>query len=332
MRKDSVKACLSQAIVSAAQDELKTRLSDPNVNKKRIPAARAVERSLKSILRLRDGVMPDYNQWDPLMYATWYQASQINLAYSLLNWASDRSWPNNPLKESGGALQVVDFGCGTLAMQFAVGLAAADALRSGVVKDRIRVDSFDTSPYMMDMGARIWEHFSKLVVKMLPDDPLCEVLNSMELNLHQSVSSIEPIPRATRLVTAIHVVYDTNIFTVRQNLRLLARTFRPAGCFLTTFAGNGELLENLGPAASNSAYENWTDEWPYFLRPQFDGPVEEVYEWRQWLLERLNEGGLLMRADNVDYDLIKNMLNTQVEWRYRTPAIQAYIKKSPSRN
>ena len=332
MERGSVKACLSQAIVRAARDELKIRLNDPNVSGKRLPAALAVEKSLNSVLRLRDGDMPDYDQWDPLMYATWYQASQINLAYSLLNWASERSWPDNPLKESGGALQVVDFGCGTLAMQFAVGLAAADALRSGIVKDRIRVDSFDTSQDMMDMGARIWEHFSKLVVKMLPDDPLCEVLSSMELNLHQSISSIEPIPHATRLVTAIHVVYDTNISTVRRNLRLLARTLRPAGCFLTTFAGNGELLENVGPAASNSAYENWTDEWPYILRPQFEGPVDEVYEWRQWLLERLNKGGLLIRADNVDYNLIRNMLNTQVEWRYRTPAVQAYFKKSPSLN
>ena len=42
-------------------------------------AAARVTRALESMAGLRDGVPPDYNEWDALFYLTWYQPRQVNL-------------------------------------------------------------------------------------------------------------------------------------------------------------------------------------------------------------------------------------------------------------
>ena len=69
-----VKTCLALAIAKAAHDEAKDLVSAPNVDRDRIRAAQSIEQSLKSLGRLQNGEMPDYDKWDPLMYVTWYQA------------------------------------------------------------------------------------------------------------------------------------------------------------------------------------------------------------------------------------------------------------------
>ena len=75
--------------------------------------------ALKSLDVLQHGGMPNYdNKWVALFYH-WYQPSQINLAYSMI-----KSMINSTgiLNEK---LHIVDFGCGSLAMQFGVALAVA---------------------------------------------------------------------------------------------------------------------------------------------------------------------------------------------------------------
>ncbi len=321
----TVKTCLSLAIAKAAQEEAKNLVAAPNVNRDRIKAARYIEQSLQSLRRLSSDGMPDYDQWDPLLYVTWYQASQVNLAYSVLNWANNLPWWSSPFKTRGGRVQVVDFGCGALAVQFAVALAAADTLESGAKTNNIRVDSFDSSTAMMKMGARVWMHFKALLKDRHPQDPLSEVVGTMEIKLHRSIESIEPISGASRLLTAVHAVYESNKQTLQNDLRRLTKRLRPSGCFLTTYSGFGQLLDDVSPLLGDSRYTKRTTGFPNEIRVQrqFSGTVEDVFEWRRKLWTDLN---IPLGVEGINYWFVRNMLSQSVSWQYRTPAVQAYFR------
>lgn len=116
---------LDKAITKVVCDEF-NRISK---NLSDVETAQKVEYALDQLSKLQRGVMPKYDEWVALFYASWYQPAQINLAYSMIT---------DMVKEicdgaltSTGKLYVYDFGCGALAMQFGVALAAADALRNG---------------------------------------------------------------------------------------------------------------------------------------------------------------------------------------------------------
>ena len=71
--------------------------------------------------------------------------------------------PKRAVLTRKGKLHVVDFGCGTLAMQFGVALAAADALQRGQTLNSIKIDLIDSSQPMIDFGLKIWSRFKKEV-------------------------------------------------------------------------------------------------------------------------------------------------------------------------
>ena len=66
---------LERAILRVAEIEYR-RLSSGLAPEQ---AAARVEAALEAMAGLRDGVPPDYNEWDALFYLTWYQPRQINL-------------------------------------------------------------------------------------------------------------------------------------------------------------------------------------------------------------------------------------------------------------
>ena len=111
--------------------------------------AKAVHDSLRSLDRLRSGRMPNYDSWDALFYSLWYQPAHINLAYTLSKLIPREQ---NPLKSGSGSLQVVDFGCGALAMLFGLVLAATDTLQKLEALPRIAIVSEDTSQPMKNIG------------------------------------------------------------------------------------------------------------------------------------------------------------------------------------
>ena len=137
----AVTKALDAAIVSAA-DEYITRLST-GLDQHAI--AHNIRLALRSLKGLQDGIMPDYNPWVALFYSLWYQAGHINLAYTLTQLIP---FEDNPLSDSSDRLKVVDFGCGELAMQFGLALAATDALEKHRRVPQITVFSEDGSDPM----------------------------------------------------------------------------------------------------------------------------------------------------------------------------------------
>ena len=133
-------------------------------SKGRKKAAKGIETALRDLEGLQNGEIPYYDdKWLPLLYSTWYQPSHINLAYSMINEIAKRRYPKRVVLTRNGKLHVVDFGCGTLAMQFGVALAAADAIQQGEPLTSIKIDLIDSSRPMIDFGLKIWSQFKNEV-------------------------------------------------------------------------------------------------------------------------------------------------------------------------
>ena len=143
-----VTSALDIAIVTAANEQLVT-LQKESSNQ---DITEGIRNTLRAFQKLTNGGMPHYNEWDALLYSTWYQPGHINMAYSLIQ---SIPFNVNPFAESGRELYVNDFGCGELAMQLALVLGAARSLESGRKYPRFIINSTDPSRSMTDLGWKI---------------------------------------------------------------------------------------------------------------------------------------------------------------------------------
>ena len=115
---------VDRAITKVAMEEL-YRMGESTFLPEELPHLR-VHPALQSLDGLRQGNPPDYD--DPmvaLLYLTWYQPKQINLAYTIIKKLLEIKGSDRLVLSDSGRLHVVDFGCGSLAMQFAVALVVS---------------------------------------------------------------------------------------------------------------------------------------------------------------------------------------------------------------
>jgi hypothetical protein len=126
--------------------------------------AKHVGQALSELRKFGQGAVPDFDdEWVSLFYVLWYHAKHTNLAYQMADTRL-RMLGNGPYGQpTGTRLHIVDFGCGSLAMQFGAALAAADALARGQIIDSIRIEGLDDSAAMLRLGNWIWGRFVKLV-------------------------------------------------------------------------------------------------------------------------------------------------------------------------
>ena len=168
MNKDTLAAlteALDTALVSTANaqlEKLSSGLSDQEIAVK-------IHSSLDSLSKLQRGVMPEYNEWDALFYSLWYQPGHVNLAYTLARKIPE---DRNPLLTGRGSLRIVDFGCGALAMQFGLALAAAGTLRRYQTLVPITILSEDSSEPMKNLGWMLWYSFMGEIEKYSELDAL----------------------------------------------------------------------------------------------------------------------------------------------------------------
>ena len=152
-----IEESLDRAIAKTAYAEF-TRLQK-GLNSEEV--AGNIHTALVELSKLRSLEMPDYcNQWVPIFYTTWYQPSQVNLAYSLIREVMGRQ-EGSLTRNADGNLYVVDFGCGALATQIGLTLAVAYALKKGQNINRVEVYGLDSSQPMIDMGGRLWGEWGK---------------------------------------------------------------------------------------------------------------------------------------------------------------------------
>lgn len=196
-----------------------------------------VLRSLRSFERLQRGVMPAYNEWDAVFYAAWYHPGHVNLAYTLIEKIPASI---NPLKSGKGSLHIRDFGCGTLAMQFGLALAAADSLEEIRIAPRINILSEDSSEPMRAIGWRIWEAFV---------DEISDGMEYPELDALRRVCSRISFENQSDDVSvvwlsALHVAYKENSGLVWRALSARVQEHSPDAVVVTAHRRNSLFAYN----------------------------------------------------------------------------------------
>ena len=265
---------LDHVITTVSEQEFNRLASDLNTNQ----ITQKVFDALESLGKLQKGEMSDYHdEWVALFYS-WYQPSQINLAYSMIQSIINST---DILNEK---LHIVDFGCGSLAMQFGVALAVADTIITKNKKSitEIRIDSIDTSRAMINIGKEMWELFTKLYNQKLYNHlgPVCEIIKP---NYYKDIGQAELAQSSDRdrWISAIHAVYDENKDDIKQSLKSLRNRFYPHVCFVSTHDSKKSLLKEVWPFSSKPRKTE--------LSLQFNGELTKITEWRRNLNKTLSQ-------------------------------------------
>ena len=274
-----------------------------------------IEYALDSLGELSNtrGNMPSYDEWVALFYH-WYQPSQVNLAYSMIKSTTIVN----------DKLYIVDWGCGSLAMQFGVALATADALEQMQPVSEIRIDSLDTSDAMVNMGQKIWEQFKVEVnrnANLRYVSLACEIISPQEIILTRNPLMAEFNKNTTWAtawqsdcwISAIHLVYEDNKDNARHNLSSLVSMLNPNICFATTHSSKYGLLEEVWDFIDYNKYRL-----PELtIQQQFSGVLPEITQWRKNLNSALQ---INYRKNNRDY------LDSNVTWEWPNAAFRIHAK------
>ena len=180
--------------------------------------------------------MPDYrNRWVALLYLIWYQPAQINLAFTLAQKVPEYK---NPLLARAPSLSVLDFGCGSLAMQFGLALAMIDRYQKFRSYPKITLYRHDDSNEMKEIGLKTWGQFMDELHKTnariyellevsfrlehLDNDAL---LNMDRIDAHDLPWNLEfrnedsiCAQKHTRWLTVLHVAYTKNYPIIKRCL------------------------------------------------------------------------------------------------------------------
>lgn len=217
----------------------------------------SIHASNRSLGGLRNGYIPKYDNWDALQYSLRHQTSQINLAYTICRLISEDSYHNipkhrNPLRTAKGGVQVVDYGCGELALQFGLALAAADTLEELGAAPRISVRSEDESQDMIQYGQKIWIAFVNEIVnsRKYPElEPLKVICQDITLNSRE-VQEDWQASNTTLWLAALHVAYRDNAESVRANLDERIMKLQPDLVIITSHSNPNSSRYAYVPASS----------------------------------------------------------------------------------
>ncbi len=263
-------------------------------------------RALSALRDLAKNKMPCYNAWDALFYLTWYQPAQINLAYTLTRkvW---REW--NPLVTGSGRLEVVDFGCGALAMQFGLALAASDTFEQYSSLPEIAVRSEDSSDSMMRLGRKTWRRFVKEISNVdeyAGLDALRRACNAIECE-------DTDVPGATSWLTILHAAYEETFETVKNQLDILVEEEVPD--FVLATARPEAVCWTYSPDQRAGYRPSDTNLSANSLKP-LAGSLKETTKFRR-CLHNSYKGMIDSMADSQDERPIAYYLSTEVQWQPR---------------
>ena len=282
----AVAKALDRALVKVAKGEYQ-RLSE---NLSRGEIANGVKNALLELKKLQYGKMPCYDdEWVPLFYSTWYQPSHINLAYSMIDAMIKQRGGNSTLTETG-RLHVVDFGCGTLAMQFGVALAAADALQRGERIHSIRFDLIDHSQGMVDMGRKIWDQFKEEVGEDRQLALLGEACKLVKSETLEEGERPEVCEGEDRWVSAIHAVYEENEHEVKEDLASLECVAVPDAGFITSHKSSSCIADCVSPfKGKGNQYESRKVCVQHQLDLYLEGELYGVANWRNKVYDDIRQ-------------------------------------------
>jgi hypothetical protein len=248
--------------------------------------------ALDSLAQLQQGNPPNYDDpWTALFYLTWYQPGQIQLAHLMVEGLKQARGNESLLANGCRSLHVVDFGCGALAMQFAVSWAAADALERQEPISSIKVDSYDANPAMLDLGNILWEQFKEEVKY---DRRLGQLSKSAEMiearcGKPESLFPYRTLVEEERWLSAIHAVDSSNVEQAKGGLAKICDITKPDVGFLSGNTQQGDLLQQTSPFNSPQ-YKHWRPG----LVPLFENGLPKITQWRRSLNTRMIPGHIFL--------------------------------------
>ena len=265
--------------------------------------AEGIHRSLRSLERLQSGRMPRYDAWDPLLYLTWYQPSQINLAYTIARKVTKNK---NPLRSGSGNLEVFDFGCGALAMQFGLAFAAADTMKKHNTCPQIAVTSRDKNEPMRRIGEKLWFRF----VDEIADEGKYPELNALRQACAAMKVDEHGNSTATRWLTVLHVAYRENAAEVKKSLDARVKEKKPHMVLVTArpgFDGSAYSLDE------NDGYSRREKEFGLKDLKLFGGSFKETLGFR-WSLYTEKISDMDDALSQVDKYFSKRYLAGTLSW------------------
>lgn len=310
MNRVALRRVLDRSISKVADTEYRRLFRGINA----VALAQKVHNALNSLGRLQQGNPPDYDDpWVALFYLTWYQPSQINVARRLIYWMNQNRGNEAFIQKDKRSLHIVDFGCGALAMQFAVVWSAAELLERGYKVESIRVDSYDVGRAMVELGAKLWEDFKLAVSDESHLSDLAEVSLTMIQNQYIGPKSVPLWETAgqdeERWLSAIHTIYVNDLPQTRQGLANIANAFNPTVGFMSCHANeqSHRLLDQATPF-SFPEYRLSTSR----LNAEFDYSLPRVTRWRRNLNQKI---------------LVHPFLNNQVTWNFHPAFGRIYTRQ-----
>ncbi len=326
MDKLAVQDALDNAIADAGRAEFR-RLAQ-GLTPQQLTAN--VAYALDQLRRLARGEMPNYNEWVTLFYGLWYQPKHINLAYRMIDVMAKGRNARNPVLTDSGALRVVDFGCGSFAMQFGVALAAASALSQRQRIESIKIDAIDSSDAMIRMGQSIWNNFVQAADEVANENHwlaclhhTCTIVETNILPTHpnNAVNNMIANTKEERWLSAIHAVYQANLTDVQQCLSILCNTVQPQAGFVTTFDRKIHLAHIASPFGNEIYNRRYLK-----IEGGLSGRLPVVTTLRQGILQALELSGGL-RSHAVDVNLVRNYLKGIVDWQPSDVGYLIYTKR-----
>ena len=320
---ESIAKALDKAIAKVAKAEF-CRLA-AKLNGDKVEIARAVENALRGLAGLQGGNQPHYDdEWLALLYSTWYQPSHINLAYSMIKAMAKQRDPEGAVLSPTGKLHVVDFGCGTLAMQFGVALAAADALQQGQRLTAIRIDLIDSSRAMIGMGLNIGNEFREEIGKY---QQLGKLSKACEL-IHLKIQTGDEGPTIQQgwdsWLSAVHVVYADNKDKVKIELERLSSKTNPDVGFVTSHYSSLHRVKFISPFGADKCNSSTSDVQQQFIHSSGPSALSlwSTLGWRRNLYGRVEQ---YVDDDGFVEDYLSG--NRYIPWKWAHAAILIHTKR-----
>ena len=238
----------------------------------------------------------------PLFYSAWYQPFQINLAYSLIMMIAEQ---RHGILSAQKTLQVVDFGCGSLATYFAFVLAVLDLTEQGYPVPSIQIDAIDSSFEMVRVGAETRETMVRVGAETRVQfrqnlvTAGIDVGSAFPVNIgfYKNHKQIGMATSAERWLTVFHAFYREYQYQVRPALAELTKMVQPTTALMTGYRGNGDVIKFVSPFGQHGDFCDLPS-------IRLSGGFEETTTWRQsraQLLPDISRWKGLMLASAVEW-------------------------------
>lgn len=324
MLHDLVKDVFDQALVDLS-DQTLPKLTPPDGNCEPV-VTQALDELTKlssaNAWQVGDGDdLPAYDQLSVgLFYCQWYQAQQVNVAYSIIRPAIESSgsslWPN-----SGASLHVVDFGCGAFAVGFGVALALSALVESGQPIPMVTITGIDY-PSMLHLGQQLWASVSnhaRQEARLGSFRTALEAIRLRPVEMSNLLPSRVEVRRAVGdrvWLTAFHVAYRSNLNSVSRDLRMLTDALRPDAGILTVPSRKAQLVSGISPFTA-PVFEQQDIAATFRL----SGNLPKITSWR-WSLRQKSPSGYQSHGG-----LLRGNVTWQGEEQGKRPNFSLCLKK-----